>query len=84
MRTSLVVAWRVPLLNAGPMPSDLNRFGEIEKKGSKRSRSAGVGPRDDRTFSLSAGIGPSGAGEQRANGFGGVRVRAELIGRAPR
>ena len=39
--------------------------------GSWRSRSVRVGPRDCRELPLSAGIGPSGAGEQRANGFGG-------------
>ena len=50
------------------------RLDETWRKGSGLSRSAGVGPRDGRTLSLSTGKGPSGAGEQRANGVGGERV----------
>ena len=41
-------------------------------------------PGDNRALLLSAGGGPSGAGEQRANGFGGARVRAGLVRKAPR
>ena len=76
---SLIVVWRVPLLNAGPVPVlGFCRFDEIERMGSRRSWRAGVGPRDDPALSLSKGIGPSGTGEQRAHGFGSVRLRAEL------
>ena len=83
-RASLIFAKRVRLLNAGSMPLGPCRFEEIKRQGSRRPRSAGVGPRDDRTTPLSTGIGPSGAGEQRANGFGDVHVHVELVGRALR
>ena len=65
-RASLVVAWRAPLVNAGSMPFGLCRFGEIERKGPRRSRSAGVGPRGNQALPLTKGIEPRGGGEQRA------------------
>ena len=70
-RASLIVV----ALSFMPFP---RRLGQKER-GSKAPRGgAGVGPgRDGRALPLPTGTGPSGAGEQPANDFGGARV--ELI-----
>ena len=65
------VAQRAPLcgwLSFGFLPS--YREYELNMGPEWRLRDARIGPREDLTLSLSTGIGPSDAGEQRANGFG--------------
>ena len=47
---------------------------ETEGRGSRALAECFVGPRDSRPLSLSTGIGPSGADEQRANSFGSERA----------
>ena len=68
-RASLVVAWRVPLLNAGSAVWVSQRLGGTEKapRGARRSR--GYGARGGRKLSLSAGLGLSGSHRAARDGI---------------
>ena len=72
---SLIVARRAPFVVAVRLmfPSPY-RLDETKREAFRHPRSAKVGPRGGRTLSLSTDFGSSGAGDQRASGFGGERV----------